>query len=169
MHGKVESKSSLRELRVFRDMWRPRNIPDLGDYGPRAAPQEGCARSQGLHLANSDGLIADDAGPFQVAHRGPEVLHGMCWVQRLSQMATEFVRSRHRTWIFGNAGLAEQVAQKLPSTRNHSWVTRWLSFESRTSLASSIISSLKYDSPSKKGGTSTGAVVLAEAHFDQCS
>jgi len=38
------------------------------------------------------------------------------------------------------------------STRNHSWVTRWLSFESRTSLASSIISSLKYDSPSKKRG-----------------
>ena len=37
-------------------------------------------------------------------------------------------------------------------TRNHSWVTRWLSFESRTSLASSIVSSLKYDSPSKKRG-----------------
>jgi hypothetical protein len=31
-------------------------------------------------------------------------------------------------------------------------VTRWLSFESRTSLASSIIASLKYDSPSKKRG-----------------
>ena len=62
--------------------------------------------------------------------------------------------------IFGVFQLI-RFSQKVPikacrkvetSTRNHSWVTRWLSFESQTSLASGIISSLKYDSPCKKRG-----------------
>ena len=87
-------------------------------------------RRQGLHLANSDGSIADDADPFQVAHRGPEVLQGIVLGAAIVPNGDRIRPKPSSNLIFGNAGLAEQVVQKL---------------------------------------TGTGAVVLAEARFGQCS